>query len=144
MMSEYEMYAREFLNKCPAELEIHYAGTSINHLWNEKQSRDMYFFILKTQRGSMNGIFWDSIHNTRERIAKRGKPKTPSAYSILACLEKYDVGSMDDFMHEFGYVINSVKDMTNFITTYNAVVKEYNDLCRIFTPEQMEMLREIY
>lgn len=143
-MSEYEMHAREFLNKCPAELEIYYAGTSVNHLWNEKQSRDMYSFILKTQRGSMNGIFWDSIHNTRERLTKRGKPKIPSAYSILACLEKYDVGSMDDFMHEFGYVIKNVKDMTNFITTYNSVVKEYNDLCRIFTPEQMEMLREIY
>jgi hypothetical protein len=143
-MSEYEMHAREFLSKCAAELEIYYAGTSVNNLWNEKQPRDMYSFVLKTQRGSMNGIFWDSIHNTKERLANRKTTKTPSAYSILACLEKYDVGSMDDFMYEFGYEIKSVKDMTNFITTYNAVVKEYNDLCRIFTPEQMEMLREIY
>lgn len=143
-MSEYENQAREFLNKCTAELEVHYAGTSINHLWNEKQPRDMYSFILKTTRGSMNGVFWDSIKNTQERLAKRKKPAHPGAYSILACLEKYEVGSMDDFMHEFGYQIKSVKDMTNFINTYNAVVKEYQDLCRIFTPEQMEMLREIY
>lgn len=143
-MTDYENNAREFLNKCPAEIEIHYAGTSANHLWNEKTPRDMYAFVIKTQRGSMTGIFWDSIHNTKERLAKRKKPTTPGAYPILACLEKYDVGSMDDFMHEFGYEIKNANDLANFITTYNAVVKEYNDLCRIFTPEQMTLLREIY
>lgn len=143
-MTEYENYAREFLNKCTAELEVHYAGTTVNHLWNEKQKRDMYSFILKTPRGSMNGIFWDSIKNTRDRWNKGGKPVNPGAYSILACLEKYDVGSMDAFMHEFGYEIKSAQDIANFLQTYNAVVKEYNDLCRIFTPEQMVMLREIY
>lgn len=143
-MTEYENHAREFLNKCTAELEVHYAGTTVNHLWNEKQKRDMYSFVLKTPRGSMNGIFWDSIKNTKDRWNRRGKPVSPGVYSILACLEKYDVGSMDDFMHEFGYEIKSAQDIANFLQTYNAVVKEYNDLCRIFTPEQMVMLREIY
>lgn len=143
-MEEYENKAREFLNSCPAELEVYYSGTSVNHLWNEKQPRDMYSFVIKTQRGSMNGLFWDSIHNTQERRSKRKGPKHPGVYSILACLTKYDVGSMDDFMHEFGYEIKSAKDMSDFLTTYNAVVKEYKDLCRIFTPKQMEMLREIY
>ena len=143
-MVEYENHAREFLNKCTAELEVHYAGTTVNHLWNEKQKRDMYSFILKTPRGSMNGIFWDSIKNTKDRWNRGRKPVSPGAYSILACLEKYDVGSMDDFMHEFGYEIKSAQDIANFLQTYNAVVKEYNDLCRIFTPEQMVMLREIY
>lgn len=143
-MDEYNQKALEFLNSCPAELEVYYSGTSINHLWSEKQPRDMYSFVIKTPRGSMNGLFWDSIKNTKDRLAKRNHPKRPSAYSILACLEKYDVGSMDAFMYEFGYEIKSAKDIANFIQTYNAVIKEYNDLCRIFTPEQMEMLREIY
>ena len=143
-MNEYNKQALEFLNSVPAEMEIHYAGTTVNHRWNEKQPRDMFSFIIKTPKGSMNGIFWDSLHNTRERIAKRNKPKNPSQYSILACLEKYDVGSMDDFMAEFGYEIRSARDITNFLETYNATVKEYNDLCRIFTPAQMEELREIY
>lgn len=141
---DYENSARAFLNGCPAEIDIYYAGTATNHLWNEKTPRDMYAFIIKTPRGTMNGIFWDSINNTKTRLSKRSKPKAPGAYSILACLEKYDVGSMDDFMHEFGYEIKSANDLANFIATYNAVVKEYNDLCRIFTPEQMALLREIY
>ena len=143
-MDKYNQEALEFLNSVPAEMEIHYAGTAINHLWNEKQPRDMFSFIIKTQKGSMNGIFWDSLHNTRERIAKRNQPKNPKVYSILACLEKYEVGTMDEFMAEFGYEIRNAKDIANFIETYNAVVKEYNDLCRIFTPKQMEKLREIY
>lgn len=172
-MNEYNQKALEFLNACPAELSIVHVGKAVNHLWNDKEPRDMYSFVLKTQRGSMNGTFWDSLHNTRLRaldvngacIRKYGFGKEncgrtmiakavkelqqeiaeakPNAYSILACLEKYDVGSMDDFMHEFGYEIKSAKDMANFITIYNAVVNEYHDLCRIFTPEQMVMLREI-
>ena len=67
----------------------------------------------------------------------------PTEYDILACLTKYDVGSMDDFMHEFGYEIKCTKDMTNFINTYNAVVKEYNDVRRCFTEEQIEAMAEI-
>lgn len=173
-MNQCNQEALEFLNSCPAELSIVHIGKAVNHLWNEKEPRDMYSFVLKTQRGSMNGTFWDSLHNTRFRsmtvkqyCAKRKgiplsdltyqeqvrvikefdeevKVSKPNAYAILACLEKYDVGSMDDFMHEFGYEIRSAKDMANFIQTYNAVVKEYNDLCRIFTPKQMMKLREIY
>ena len=138
-MDEYNQNALEFLNSCPAELEIYYAGKAANHLWNETQLRNMYAFTIRTQKGSMSGIFWDSLYNTKKK-----KRIDPNAYSILSCLEKYDVGSMDDFMHEFGYEIKSAKDLANFIATYNAVVKEYSDLCRIFTPEQMEKLREIY
>lgn len=173
-MSECTQKALEFLNACPAEMQILYAGTAVNHLWNDKEPRDMFSFVIKTQRGTMNGIFWDSLHNTRlrnmtfkeyyEKCTKRSydfasaqekiryqkelkemvKLIKPTPYSILACLEKYEVGSMDDFMHEFGYEIKSAKDMANFIQIYNAVVKEYNDLCRIFTPKQMETLREIW
>ena len=172
-MSDYTQKALEFLNACPAEMQILYAGKAINHLWNDKEPRDMFSFVIKTQRGTMNGIFWDSLHNTRLRnmtfkeyyekctnrsydfasaqeklrYQKELKEKKdlvkPTPDSILSCLEKYEVGSMDDFMYEFGYEIKCVKDMINFINIYNAVVKEYNDLCRIFTPKQMKMLREI-
>jgi hypothetical protein len=173
-MSEYTDKANEFLNSCPAEMTIIYAGTTPNNTWNDKEPRDMFSFVIKTQKGTMNGIFWSSIHNTRLRnmtlddyckkkynrrqrdctnyeLNKAKKELTdiketakPRPYDILACLQKYDVGSMDDFMHEFGYEIKCVKDMTDFINTYNAVIEEYKNLCRIFTPEQMKKLREIW
>ena len=172
-MSEYTQKANEFLNSCPAEMTIIYAGTAPNSNWNDKKPRDMFSFVIKTQRGTMNGIFWDSFHNTElrhmtldeyckkkyrrlqrdctnsELVKAKNELKTiketvkPSAYDILSCLEKYPVGSMDDFMREFGYEIKCVRDMTNFINTYNAVVEEYNNLCRIFASAQMKALREI-
>ena len=173
-MSEYTQKANEFLNSCPAEMTIIYAGTAPNTNWNDKKPRDMFSFVIKTQKGTMNGIFWDSLdhtelrHITIDEYCKRKykrlsrdctnyelvKAKTElkniqanikvTPYDILSCLQKYHVGSMDDFMHEFGYEIKCVKDMTNFINTYNACVEEYNNLCRIFTAEQMKALREIW
>ena len=172
-MTEYEKHAKDFLDACNAKMKITFVGKEINHLWNEDKPRNKYHFVITTPRGKAEGDFWDSFHNTEllnmsyvqfyekvqrksfdavvpadtpevEQFYKMLKGAKPNAYSILACLEKYDVGSMDNFMYEFGYEIKCVKDMANFIATYNAVVKEYNGLCRIFTPEQMEMLREIY
>ena len=172
-MTAYEQKAKDFLKACNAKMTITFMGKEINHLWNEDKPRNKYHFVITTPKGKVEGDFWDSFHNTeltsmeyralieaamrksRDAVIPEDFPELkqffamkkdakPTAYSILACLEKYDVGSMDEFMHEFGYEIKSANDMTNFINTYNAVVKEYNGLCRIFTPEQMEMLREIY
>lgn len=172
-MTEYEKHAKDFLDACNAKIKITFVGKEINHLWNEDKPRNKYHWVITTPRGSVEGDFWDSFHNTeitsmdyrmlieaamrksRDAVLPEDFPELsefiamkkvakPNAYSILACLEKYDVGSMDAFMYEYGYQIKSAQDIANFITTYNAVVKEYNDLCRIFTPEQMVMLREIY
>lgn len=170
-MTEYQKQAEDFLTSCNATMEIAYTGLEKSNLDDELHCA--YDCTIKTPRGSMTVHFYDSAYNTEimcttiEKYAEkkfkckyeylRGKEKItaraellqkqkeakPTAYDILACLQKYEVGSMDDFMSEFGYEIHSVKDMTNFINTYNAVVEEYNNLCRIFTPEQMKMLREI-
>ncbi len=137
-MSKYTEQARNFLKSANAEMKIAFIGTEVNSRWNDSEPRNKYRFTITTPKGKMEGVFWDSIYNTR----KNPKEK-PTEYDILACLEKYDVGTMDDFMAEFGYEIKSATDMSNFIFTYNAVQKEYRDLCRIFTEEQMEELREI-
>lgn len=170
-MNEYVKQAKDFLAKANATMRIVYVGLEKPN-WDDSP-HCTYDCKIKTPRGEMVVHFYDSLHNTEimtmsekewyEKTEKRyfecadrwdkmrvnsdraEKKKTarPTAYDILACLQKYEVGSMDDFMAEFGYEIKSVKDMTNFINTYNAVVKEYNDLCRIFTEEQMDELREI-
>jgi hypothetical protein len=67
------------------------------------------------------------------------KPEQPNAYDILACLQKYDVGSFEDFCWEFGYDTDSRKAGQ----TYRAVANEYENLCRLFSDEEMEMMGEI-
>lgn len=171
-MNEYERHAKDFLKACNAKIKITFVGKEINHLWNETEPRNKYHYVITTPRGSMEGDFWDSIYNTEllnmsymqfyEKVQRKSvdavvpedfpeprqffemiKKAKPNTYSILACLEKYDVGSMEAFMYEFGYEIRSPKDFVRFMRIYEAVVKEYKNLCRIFTPEQMVMLREI-
>ena len=47
-------------------------------------------------------------------------------------------------MCEFGYEIKKRGDLTKIQNIYNAVVKEYNDVCRCFTEEQIEEMQEIW
>ena len=172
-MSEYQQQALDFLEKCNATIDIEFVGVATNQNWNEDTKRNKYRFTITTPRGKMVGDFWDSIHNTEitlmtpelycrryygwhydcmmrhEQAKMRNELKAlketaaPTEYSILACLTKYEPGTMDDFFHEFDYEIHNADDIFCFLNTYNAVVKEYRDLCRIFTEEQMELLREI-
>lgn len=169
-MNEYVKQAKDFLTSCNATMEIKYVGLEKPN-WDDKPHRT-YDCTIKTPRGEMTVHFYDSTVNTelwmpykeyyekkfrrsyesmgpseKMRFQKELKAKReeaiPTEYSILSCLTTYDVGSMDDFMHEFGYEIKCVQDMTNFINTYNAVIKEYNDVHRCFTEEQIEALAEI-
>ena len=118
----------------------------------------------------MTFTFWDSIHNTEistmtfeeyakkklkynrvEDISYREKVKAkndlarlkadavPNEYDVLACLEKYDPGTFEDFCSEFGYD----EDSKTAERIYIAVIKQYKDLTKIFTEEQMEELSEI-
>lgn len=171
-MNEYIKQAKDFLTGCNATMEIKYVGLEKPN-WDDRP-HCVYDCTIKTPRGEMAVHFYDSFHNTeimtmndkeyyekqfrrqydsltyleKQRWLKNLKVKRaeaiPTEYDILACLTKYDVGSMDDFMHEFGYEIKCTKDMTDFINTYNAVVKEYNDVRRCFTEEQIEAMQEIW
>lgn len=172
-MSEYQQQALDFLKACNATMEIDFLCVDVNQNWNDNSKRNKYRFTITTPKGKMSGDFWDSIHNTEitlmtpetyskkvhrtyyeclmnhEKVKLRNQLKAlketaiPTPYDILACLQKYEVGTMNDFFDEFGCEVHSADDMFCFMNTYNAVVKEYRDLCRIFTSEQMEMLREI-
>ena len=172
-MTEYQQKALDFLKACNATMEINFIGTETNQNWKDGTRRNKYRFTITTPRGKMSGDFWDSVHNTeitlmtwqdyfrkvyryyechapislqnraKKELQELKSRAVPTSYDILACLEKYEVGTMDDFFHEFGYEVKSADDIFCFLNTYNAVVKEYRDLCRIFTEEQMVMLREI-
>lgn len=169
-MNEYLERAKNFLNKANAKCEIVYGGISRNENWKEKEKRNWYDVTITTPRGKMTFTFWDSIHNTEistmtfEEYAKkklkynrvedmsygekvkakndlvRLKVKAvPNEYDVLACLEKYDPGTFEDFCSEFGYD----EDSKTAERIYIAVIKEYKDLTKIFTEEQMEELSEI-
>ena len=141
-MNEYIKQAKDFLASCNATMEIIYLGTEVNETWNETRERDTYMVNIHTPRGNMQVKFWDSRNNTIKNRTNMLRIK-PTAYDILACLQKYDVGDIEDFMWEYGYEIKKRGDLKRIQNIYNAVVKEYQDICRCFTPEQIEAMQEI-
>jgi len=66
-------------------------------------------------------------------------PEAPNAYSVLACLTKYDPGTFEDFCSEFGYDTDSKKAEK----TYNSVVNEWNNIKALFNDAEIEELQEI-
>lgn len=152
-MDEYIKQATSFLQKTYAEMKIEYVGLAVNKEWKEKEKRCLYEITLTSPRGSMAFNFWDSIRNTKIRtrpfdlynvqankeLAAKKKAAVPSVYDVLACLQKYDPGTFEDFCSNYGYD----EDSRTAERIYFAVQKEYTQLARLFTPEQMEELAKI-
>lgn len=167
---EYEKQAEEFLRKANATMEFHFAGYVVPPLWGEKEKpHASYRVTITTPRGSYTLDFYDSLAHTeilqmtkegyakkkfgrrfdgcayseqctvqRELKQKKAKAK-PTCYDVLACLTHYDPGSFQNFCDEFGYSNDSIRALK----TYLAVQDEWENLRRIFTPEQLEELEEI-
>ena len=63
----------------------------------------------------------------------------PTLYSVLTCLQKYDVGSFENFCDYFGYDYDS----RTAEKTYKAVVKEFEGMERLFNSDELELLQNI-
>lgn len=170
-MTEYQAQAKSFLADCKATMEIEFVGKEIPSHWlGETKPHNKYQFTITTPKGKYTSYFWDSLHKTevsevsertyaqqkykasydclrahekakaRAELAKLKANAIPSEYDILAAVEKYSYDSFSDFCAEFGYSTDSISARETFL----ACGEEYAGLRRIFTEEQMEMLREIY
>jgi len=96
----------------------------------DKESRDIYTCVLRNKTHKYRFTFGQSISSTGE---------APNAYDVLSCLTKYDIGSFDDFCGEFGYDADS----RTAYKQYKEVLKEWKNVERLFTNEQIELLQEI-
>lgn len=169
-MSEYTEQAINFLKAANATMTIELVGCDVPRHWKSATKRhNHYIFTITTPRGTIESDFWDSLFNTkrhnrtydefckeeshaldrhynqinpyptRKQYADMKKETTATEYDILACLSKYPVGTFKEFCEEFGYDDDSIAAMR----TWEGCREEYDALCRIFTPEQMEALQEI-
>lgn len=124
---DYQKQANDFAKKHNVKLNIisHRKGI----MWNDDKTRNI--FELKLSRGKKSYSFeWgQSIANG---------DKVPTMYDVLACMQKYDVGTFKDFCSGFGYD----PDEPNSKKTYKAVVKEYEAVERLFG-DIMDELQEI-
>lgn len=131
---EYIKKAKEFCEKTGTKVSINFEGCNPCP-WDEGRLHNEYKVIIKRNHKQMTVHFWDSLYNTKVN-------EKPTEYDILACLEKYDVGELDDFIADFGYVISDSKSYAEIMGTYKAVKKEHKNVVRVFG-DVIEELAEI-
>ena len=103
------------------------------HFDSDKDNRSIYTIKLSRNKLSYSFKFGQSIVNSGKNR------KAPTLYDVLTCLQKYDVGSLNDFCGDFGYNIDS-KSVERI---YKAVCKEYQSLCTLFSDSELETLQLI-
>lgn len=126
MLSEYVEMAESFLSKHNATMEI-----------EEVDVRDRHFvYEVTIERGDKSFTFeftgseYDYMHNEEANV-----------YDVLACLQKYEVGTLDDFAEEYGYGIGEYR-ISEIMSTYEAVKNEYENVYNLFS-DCIDELREI-
>lgn len=104
-------------------------------------------------RGHVSFEFWNSYADEEQKALAirrfsephlyqkyKGKqhPKV-TAYDLLACVQKYDVGTLADFCADFGYDTDSRRAEQVYI----AVCQEYQKMRKFFTAEELTQLQDI-
>lgn len=73
------------------------------------------------------------------RIAKHKGRQTPTAYDVLACVQKYPLGSFEEFCNDFGYDSDSIRALS----VYGAVAEEYQRIRAFFTADELAVIERI-
>jgi hypothetical protein len=163
IQTEYDKQALDFINKTGLKIIKKFTGNR-SYFPDDKEKniyRDTYKITFIKNKSKYSFDYGDSIHNSQLRMQSKRykndchafgmsleKPanyKEPSDYDILACLEKYDPESLENFADNFGYDLNtdSITELSHIKRIYNTCQKQYDNLNYLFSEEEMEELREI-
>lgn len=131
MKTKYEQQANNFLKSTNTIIDVRYLKNG-KHFESDTDVRDIYKITIKRGQSIFKFNFGQSINGTI-------KKQKPTNYDILACLTKYDVGALEDFCSEFGYDLDSKTTKK----TYNAVCKEFDNVCKMWTDAEIQILQDI-
>ena len=141
--NEYSRQAEDFLRKTGTTLSIVYVDTiSAREAWDNNSlslfgSVDKYRVTIKRDHKMFTIYFFGSIDMCNKNLR-------PDAYDILTCLScDYFEGTIDDFVNEFGYEVESWEDVKRIEKIYKAVCRETKSIKRLYNKEEIEMLLEI-
>ena len=127
-MSEYEINAQNIANKLDVTLVI--KGSEFKPMWGEKQIRTVFKCQLKRGKKSFTFDFGQSIMSGT---------KQPTLYDVLTCMTKNEPEDFEFFCSGFGY--DQCEEESERV--YKAVCKEYENMCKLFSMDELEMLQEI-
>ena len=124
--SDYEQQAMDFLKDTNTVMKIERIDHRTDGGCMNRGSHFDYEITLKRNNKSWKFQFCDSVDAYR-------KDELPTAYDILACLQKYEVEEdILDFCAEFGYETETREERENAKRIHNACLKEYKNVMRLF------------
>lgn len=132
-MNEYTKQATAFLATTNTRFMTKFSRYGL-HFSDDKECRDIFTCTLRNDRHKFTFKFGQSIN---ESDGGGGNP--PSPYDVLTCLEKYPVYDFADFCANYGYNNDSRKAYK----IYKAVKREWENVNKLFTESELELLREI-
>lgn len=137
-MSEYLKQAKEFLEKTGTEMKLVQTGVVNGFPFSKSDNHphNKYRVILIRANGSYDFDFYDSYQNYINH-------KKPTAYDVLACLEKYEYPTDPwEFADEFGYEIKSKEDYEFVRKIAESCREQYDALVKLYGKD-IELLQEI-
>lgn len=106
----------------------------------KKVEIDKKFLELDLSEGQLKTKLIQTIRGLHfQACDKIHYPEAPTPYDVLANLQNYEVGSFENFCDEFGYNVDSKKAEK----TYNAVLKEWQEVQKLWSDEEIALLQEI-
>lgn len=125
----YKQQANQFAKKHGIKLTINSQSFGL-HFADDKESRYIFNCTLSMAKKQYTFKFGQSINEGA---------KEPEMYNILSCLQKYGIGTFENFCSESGYD----EDTRKAHKIYIAVEREYNNMVRVFGSEILEEMTEI-
>lgn len=132
-MTEYTKQAVDFLKSIGAKMTAKFIAYK-PHFQDDKESRDVFRVTFSRPGRRFSLSFGQSLNDSTGR-----GDKPPTAYDVLACIQKYDPGTFDNFCGDFGYDTDSRKAER----IYKAVLKEWAKVEKFFAVEELDKLNEI-
>lgn len=148
-LSEYETNARDILASLGATMETKFSRRGRPD-WEGPPSREeqnAYSVTLSRGGRSHTFEFWTSVADSNRKprfsgvTGKTTEPAyaPPGVYDVLACVQKNDPGSFEEFCADFGMDTDSRKALA----TWEAVHREFAGIRKVFGADGMEAIADI-
>jgi len=128
-LKKYDEATRSFIETTQSTIDIEFLKND-KYFKDDIVKRDIYNITISRDKRKMVFTFGQSLAN---------KGVKPSFYDVLTCLEKSEYQDFNDFCLNFGYDNDSIKALEIF----EACKKQYQDLQKIYSDFEIEILQEI-
>lgn len=141
-MNSYEQQANSWAEKWGVIMTARHVG-HMRHFPDDSDTRDVYeITLLRGERRMVikfgqslsesgyspkfsDGPYWRKLE--QKKTCPPTRTHTPTMYDVIACIQKTDPGTFDDFRGDFGFDTDSRRALD----TYMAVQREAADFARL-------------